>query len=89
MQTPQTELTIEAFTTLRNLLELRGPFARMGKHERQAAAFELADAMHNFDPTNEVTLPIVRKSLRDLDESYPRCLDRAPGLRHFSQEDLD
>ncbi len=88
MRTPQTKLTLEAFTTLRNLLEPRGHFARMGNHERQAAAFALAEAMHNFDPTNEVTLPIVRKSLRDLDECYPRCLDSAPGLRHFSQKGL-
>lgn len=85
----QTELTMVAFTTIRNLTEDKGLFGRQKPADRLAAAHALADAMHNFDPTNDVTLPIVRDRLSALDRQFPFCMDHAPALRSFAGVGLD
>lgn len=86
MKTLQTEVTTQAFTVIRNLTVEGGIYARQTDEDRLDAAHTLADAMHNFDPTDEVTLPMVKRLLTELDDRFPFCLDHAPFLRAFARE---
>lgn len=83
-QTLQTDLAKEAFTTIRNLMEARSIFGRVPPTERTEAVSSLAEAMHNFDPNNEVTMPMVKAGIADCMTRFPFMAEHSPLLKAYA-----
>ncbi len=84
-QSLQTDLAKEAFTTIRNLMEARSIFGPMNSAERKDAVTKLAEAMHNFDPSNEVTEPMVKAGIADCMTRFPSVADHSPLLKAYAE----